>query len=72
MTSMLRLYALVKPVVGFSQDTRKVVTIPTGTLLELMVRGEPVGICNTSWNGRSLMVFSEDVDRSAITIQNQE
>ena len=57
---MLCLYAMVKPVVGFWPDTRVVVTIPSGAFLEL-VRGESVGICNATWNGRAVMVFREDV-----------
>jgi len=72
MASMLRLYALVKPVIGFWEDTRGVVTIPRGSLLELMVRDQPVGVCNALWNGRWVFVFCEDVDRNGVIVENRQ
>ena len=69
---MLRLYALVNPVVGFWEDTRGVVTIPRGSLLELIERGEPVGVCDALWNGRWVFVFREDVDRNGLIVENRQ
>ena len=68
---MLRLYTLLRPVVGFWEDTRRVVTIPRGSLLELIVRSEPVGVGNALWNGRWVFVFCEDVDRNGVIVENR-
>jgi hypothetical protein len=49
-----------------------VVTIPRGSLLELMVRDQPVGVCNALWNGRWVFVFCEDVDRNGVIVENRQ
>ena len=69
MVRMLRSYALVRPIVGFWQDTRVLVQIPSGALLELLVRGELVGLCDALWGKRPLFVFREDVDRNGVALE---
>jgi hypothetical protein len=66
---MSRLYSLLRPVVAFREDTNAVIKIPSGALVELMTHlAEPVGVCKARWNGRSVMVFSEDVDRNGVSV----
>jgi hypothetical protein len=58
---MLRTCTLIRPVVAFSPDTKQVLTIPAGTVIDLPGSLIPVGIESISWGGREVMVSREDV-----------
>jgi hypothetical protein len=59
---VLRRYVLIRPVVGFREDTKQVLTIPAGTVITLPERQTPVGIASFLWDGHTVMVFREDVE----------
>ena len=66
---MMRLYSLIRPVVAFWEDGGAVVKIPAGESVELITDlANPVGVCQASWNGHAVMVFSEDVDRNGVSV----
>jgi hypothetical protein len=65
---MQRTYHLVKPVVAFCQEAAQVVTIPAGTLVELVGVNPRIGIQSASWDGRPIMVFQQDLADNSIGV----
>jgi hypothetical protein len=63
--AMHRKYRLDKPVVAFSQEICRVVTIPAGSLVNLVSIGLGLGIQTASWDGRPIMVFREDLENNS-------
>jgi hypothetical protein len=68
---MIRRYTLLRSVVGFSTNDRRVVAIPAGALITVMMRQSCVGIISTVFEGQNLLVASEDIEQNGISAEIQ-
>jgi hypothetical protein len=66
---MVQSYSLLRPVIGFFRDDRQVVTMPAGTLIELLVRQPGVGITHSLFEGRPIMVQYEDIESNGMLVE---
>ena len=64
-------YRLVHPVVAFQQDTRKVVTVPVGAVVELMGIKSGPGIQRARWDGHPITVYEQDLADSGLQLVPQ-
>ena len=66
---MVRPYTLLRAVVGFSTADKRIVAIPAGALITLVILESGVGITSTLFEGRTILVASEDVAQNAIAAE---
>ena len=66
---MVRTYSVIRPVIGFSRDDKRIVTIPAGALIRLVVVPGGVGITATVFEGRAILLQYEDIERNGVNVE---
>ena len=66
---MVRTYSLVRPVVGFSRDEKRIVTVPAGALIRLVVVPGQVGITSTVFEGLTILLQYQDIERNGVDVE---
>jgi hypothetical protein len=56
---------------AFQQDTRKVVTIPVGAVVQLTGIRTGLRIQPASWDGRSVLVYEQDLAANSLKLVPQ-
>ena len=66
---MVRTYSLVHAIVGFLRDEKRIVTIPAGALIRLVVVPGQVGITSTVFEGRVILLQYQDIERNGVDVE---
>ena len=69
---MVRTYSLVRPVIGFSRDEKRIVTIPAGATIRLVVSAGGMGITGTLFHGRVILLQYQDIERNGVEVAHAE
>jgi len=67
--SVPRTYSLVRPVFAFWPDIGQVVRIPAGARITMVLIGNGLSVCNALWDGRSFLVFQDDIRSNGIAAE---
>ena len=64
---MHRTHVLIRSIVAFDQDTKKVFTIPAGARINLPVSANAAGVVSVQWGGKIVMISREDVEENGLS-----
>jgi hypothetical protein len=69
---MVRTYSLVHPVIAFSRDEKRIVTIPAGALIRVVVVPRGIGITSTVFEGLTILLQYQDIERNGVEVAHSE
>ena len=66
---MVTRYRLRRPVIGFIESAKQIVTIPAGATVTARTAATPVpGLCTVVWDEKVIEAYRMDVERNGIIV----